>query len=179
MGSAYLMSKFKCLKSCWKISGRSHLLSRTAVQEVLKLFLLCLIGPWSTRILGEWLKMLELKARSTKKKDPLPAASTLGARQGFLSLASGFSCEGVFWKSRELRVRPLFCPAQLSIRLSTLGSCQAPCKKRGSRSPHHPCQNAAWLKWSGLRKMSKIGNFLPFFCFALDLSSDPVSSTNP
>lgn len=38
--------------------------------------------------------MLELKARSTKKKKDLKCpASTLGARQGFLSLALGFSCE--------------------------------------------------------------------------------------
>lgn len=40
--------------------------------------------------------MLELKVRSTKKKnDPILAASTLGAKQGFLSLASDFSSEGV------------------------------------------------------------------------------------
>ena len=49
-----------------------------------------------THILGEQLKMLELKTRSTKKKkDPIPAASTLGAKQGFLSLASDFSSEAV------------------------------------------------------------------------------------
>lgn len=40
--------------------------------------------------------MLELMVRSTKKKnDPILAASTLGAKQGFLSLASDFSSEGV------------------------------------------------------------------------------------
>lgn len=72
------------------------MLSGTAVQEVHKLFLFCSRGPWSTHILRGWLKVLELKARSTKeRKDLIPAAGTLGARQGFLSLASGFSCESV------------------------------------------------------------------------------------
>lgn len=59
---------------------------------------------------------------------------------------------------------------------------QALSKKKGSSTPsclHHPCQNATWLKWSGLRKMPKIGIFLLFFCSALDLFSDPVFSTNP
>lgn len=143
-----------------------------------KLFLFCSRGPWSTHVLRGWLKVLELKPRSTKKKKDLKCpVSTLGARQGFLSLSLGFSCEYNL-KVRELSGRPLFYPSYLSMRLPTLGSCQALGKKRGSRPPHHPCPNATWLKWSRLRKMSKIGNFLLFFCFALDLSSDPVSSTN-